>query len=62
MRCHNLKQIHDRFVLWDKSNCFHIGHSIKDLGTKDTQLNRITNPAVQLKLFEGRWAESSPIS
>ncbi|MGD1017721.1 MAG: hypothetical protein ABSA12_00230 [Verrucomicrobiia bacterium] len=62
MRLHGFQQIHDRFVLWDKSHGFHVGHSMKDLGTKDTQLNRIANPAAQLKLFEERWRESTPVA
>ncbi len=54
--------IHDRFVLWDGARGFHIGHSLKDLGTKDTQLNLIVNPKQQLKLFEGRWRQATTIT
>jgi hypothetical protein len=54
--------IHDRFVLWDGSKGFHIGHSIKDLGTKDTQLNLIKDPKQQLQLFESRWSHATAIT
>ena len=41
-------KIHDRYILWDGSHGFHIGHSIKDLGKKDTQLNLLKNVRPQL--------------
>jgi len=53
--------IHDRFIIWDRSRGFHIGHSLKDLGTKDVQLNLLKHPDVQLKLFEKRWAEGQEL-
>jgi hypothetical protein len=56
------KGIHDRFIIWDHAHGFHIGHSIKDLGTKDTQLNHINDPYAQQKMFEERWIEAKPIS
>ena len=34
----------------------HIGHSLKDLGTKDTQINLVADAAPQFRLFEERWA------
>ena len=54
--------IHDRFVMWDGAKGFHIGHSIKDLGTKDTQLNLIKDPQKQLELFESRWDQATSIT
>jgi hypothetical protein len=55
-------EIHDRYILWDGAHGFHLGHSIKDLGTKDTQLNLLKNASEQWKLFEQRWKEASSIT
>lgn len=56
------KVLHDRFILWNRTHEFSLGHSIKDLGTKDTQLTLLTPTAdAQWKLFEQRWAEATPI-
>lgn len=44
--------VHDRFILWDSAKGFHLGHSLKDLGKKDTQLNLISKPQEQFTLFE----------
>jgi hypothetical protein len=54
-------KFHDRFILLDKSSGFHIGHSIKNLGEKDTQVNLIKNPMEQIALFEERWNEAKII-
>jgi len=48
-------KIHDRYILWDENRGVHIGHSIKDLGKKDTQLNLIKDSRPQYKMFEDRW-------
>jgi hypothetical protein len=53
--------IHDRFIIWDGTQGFHLGHSIKDLGTKDTQLNLIAAPHQHLTLFEQRWKQAAEI-
>lgn len=53
--------IHDRFILWDGAMGIHLGHSLKDLGQKDTQLNRIESPIENFKLFEQRWSEANTI-
>ena len=53
--------LHDRFILSDRKAGVHLGHSIKDLGKKDTRVNRITDPGKQLKLFEDRWGQATPI-
>lgn len=52
-------KFYDRFVLWYDSKGFHIGHSLKNLGEKDTQLNLTKIPKKQMLLFEGRWAEAT---
>jgi len=54
--------IHDRFILWDNAKGIHLGHSLKDLGQKDTQLNLIENPIENFSLFEQRWAEATTIA
>lgn len=53
--------IHDRFILQDRKSGFHVGHSIKDLGKKDTRVNRITDVPKYLKLFDDRWEQARPI-
>lgn len=53
--------VHDRFILWDKAKGIHLGHSLKDLGQKDTQLNLIEMPIENISLFEQRWLEARPI-
>jgi len=53
--------LHDRFILWDRKAAVHLGHSIKDLGKKDTQVNKIADVAKQLTLFEDRWKQATPI-
>jgi hypothetical protein len=58
MRVLGTDRIHDRFILWDGAHGVHLGHSIKDLGTKDTQVNVLAAPLEQYKLFEERWTEA----
>lgn len=50
--------IHDRYVLWDGTQALHLGHSLKDLGTKDTQINLVADAAPQFRMFEERWAKA----
>lgn len=54
-------KFHDRFVIWDNSRGYHLGHSIKDLGKKDTQLNLIKEPRKQMALLEKRWDEATSV-
>lgn len=54
-------KFHDRFILWDKSRGIHSGHSFKDLGGRDAQLDLIDNAEEQIALFEERWAEANPV-
>ena len=49
-------EIHDRYILWDGAQVLHVGHSLKDLGTKDTQINFVADPEPQVRFFEERWA------
>ncbi len=55
------EDIHDRYVLWDGAKALHLGHSLKDLGTKDTQINVVSDPAPQVRLFEERWAKGHTV-
>jgi len=55
------KDLHDRFVLIDRSSGYHVGHSLKDLGKKDTRISRLTDVKSTMALFEQRWSESKPI-
>jgi hypothetical protein len=60
MKTH-IGDLHDRFILWDRKAGVHLGHSIKDLGKKDTQVNKIADVGKQLQLFEDRWGQATPI-
>jgi hypothetical protein len=55
-------KLHDRYILWDESHGVHLGHSIKDLGEKDTQVTVLKTPGEQYRLFEERWSESKTLS
>jgi len=61
MRIVPYSSVHDRFILWDNAKGVHLGHPLKDLGKKDTQLNLINKPQEQFKLFEQRWSEANII-
>lgn len=55
------EKLHDRFVIIDGTAAFHVGHSIKDLGKKDTNVSPVEEVAPLKKLFEQRWAEARPL-
>src|SRR5439155_6568453 len=55
-------KLHDRFIIVDKTAGYHLGHSVKDLGKKDTQISPIANIKPQLDLFEQRWTEAEPVN
>lgn len=50
--------LHDRFVIVDGAKAFLFGHSLKDLGKKDTHITTLQNVSQQVRLFEERWKES----
>jgi hypothetical protein len=54
-------EIHDRYVVCDASRAYHIGHSLKDLGKKDTQINVVDDVASVVALFEARWSTARPV-
>ena len=55
------KDIHDRFVIVDAKQALHIGHSIKDLGKSDSQIDAALFAPVQTR-FEELWLKGNPIS
>lgn len=54
-------KFHDRFIFIDKLKGFHSGHSFKDLGEKDSQINFIKDPREQISLFEERWSMAESV-
>ncbi len=47
--------MHDRFIIIDRSSAYVVGHSLKDLGSKDTALTEAPDPNSVINLFEDRW-------
>jgi len=43
------KKLHDRFIIIDGASAYHFGHSIKDLGKKDTHVS----PVEEVRPFKG---------
>lgn len=52
------KKLHDRFIIIDGTSAYHFGHSIKDLGKKDTHVSPVEEVGPLKKLFEERWTEA----
>ena len=48
--------MHDRFLIIDGLTAYSVGHSLKDLGSKDSVVSESPDPATLVKLFEERWA------
>ena len=48
--------MHDRFIIIDSQRCYAVGHSLKDLGSKDTAVTEAPDPNSVMKLFEQRWS------
>jgi hypothetical protein len=48
--------MHDRFVIIDGLAGYSVGHSLKDLGSKDSVIGKSPDPGTLIKLFEERWA------
>ena len=55
------KDLHDRYVIIDKQQAFHVGHSIKDLGTKDSEIASVP-PAEIVNRFEQLWSTATPVT
>jgi hypothetical protein len=47
--------MHDRFIIIDRRSAYTVGHSLKDLGSKDTAVTEAPDPNSVIKLFEDRW-------
>lgn len=47
--------MHDRCIIVDRSSVYMVGHSLKDLGSKDTALTEAPAPSGVINLFEERW-------
>jgi len=52
------KKLHDRFIIIDGTSAYHLGHSIKDLGKKDTHISPVKDVISLKELFEERWTEA----
>ena len=52
--------LHDRFVIIDRSEAYHFGHSLKDLEKKDAQVNKSLHPAQLVAMFDDRWNAGKP--
>lgn len=55
-------KLHDRYILC-KDKCWSVGHSLKDLGKKDTIISQLSEGVINaLHLaFDVRWKEATPI-
>jgi len=55
------KEIHDRYVIVDGVRAWHFGHSLKDLGEKDSEINSV--PAAEIvRRFEELWRKAKPFT
>jgi hypothetical protein len=54
-------KIHDRYVICNESTAYHLGHSLKDLGKKDTQVSVQRDVGQVIRLFEERWAKAKSV-
>jgi hypothetical protein len=62
LRITDENKIHDRYMLWDGTRALHIGHSLMDLGKKDTQISVVKDPRPQFGLFDERWAKANEVA
>jgi hypothetical protein len=47
--------MHDRFIIIDRTTAYMVGHSMKDLGSRDTAVTEAPAPKSVIDLFEERW-------
>jgi hypothetical protein len=57
----NRKDIHDRFIIVDKTQALHLGASIKDLGKSDSLIDQ-AKLEPHRKRFEELWFASQPVT
>jgi hypothetical protein len=53
--------MHDRFVIIDGIAAYTVGHSLKDLGSKDTVITRTVNSHQIIELFSERWNSAEAV-
>ncbi len=53
--------LHDRFIIIDSTVAYSAGHSLKDLGSKDTVLTLSPDPVSIVQGFEQRWAAGTDL-
>lgn len=59
-RC-DANEIHDRYVIVDGARAWHFGHSLKDLGEKDSEVNAV--PCAEIvQRFEELWQKATPVT
>lgn len=51
--------LHDRFIIVDSTSAYSAGHSLKDLGSKDTVRTLSPDPKGLAEIFEQRWAAAT---
>lgn len=63
-RIHKVKDCHDRYIITDEKEVYHSGHSLKDLGNKLSQINRMQDEEEKKKViqeYERWWQNGTPI-
>jgi hypothetical protein len=58
------RSFHDRFVVIDGSQCWHLGASIKDAGAKAFLISEIQSDAIRkatISVIESEWQSSTPL-
>jgi len=53
--CEQKSGMHDRFIIIDRTTAYMVGHSMKDLGSRDTAVTEPPDPKSVIDLFEERW-------
>jgi hypothetical protein len=59
------KEFHDRFIVLDDENCWHVGASIKDAGNKVFMISRVedtSNRSALLQQIRKSWENAVPLS
>ena len=59
-RC-DRKDIHDRYIVVDGVRALHFGHSLKQLGESDSEINSVPSAEI-VQRFEELWLKATPIT
>jgi hypothetical protein len=51
--------LHDRFIIVDNTTAYTLGHSLKDLGSKDTVITLAPDSLPIIELFKKRWQQAT---